>query len=175
TLSDLIGFVYSGWAAEAAATGFVNRLAEAGRRHQNRSGGEDALISIILDGENAWEYFEGGGRPFLRALYGQLQAHRELTTVTMTEACAKPGPALDGIFPGSWIDANLYIWIGHRDDQRAWDQLTAARQTLEDSGPAVEPMAREAAYEEVLIAEGSDWFWWYGDDHSSDHDAEFDD
>jgi len=174
-LSDLIGFVYSGWNADAAASDFINRLVNAGRSYRSRTGGEDALIPIILDGENAWEHFEGGGRPFLRALYGQLQAHGELTTVTMAEACARPGPVLSSIFPGSWIDANFYIWIGHRDDQRAWDQLAAARQTLDDAGASVDAAARAAAREEVLIGEGSDWFWWYGDDHSSDHDEEFDD
>ena len=70
SLSDLIGFVYAGWHAEAAAADFVNRLVEAGRRFSAASGGEEATIPIILDGENAWEHFEGGGRPFLRALYG---------------------------------------------------------------------------------------------------------
>ncbi len=174
-LSDLIGFVYSGWNPQAAASDFLDRLVVAGRRYRERTGREDATIPIILDGENAWEHFEGGGRPFLRALYGQLQAHRELTTVTMAEACARPGPGLSGIFPGSWIDANFYIWIGHRDDQRAWDQLAAARDTLAAAGAAADPAVREAAHEEILIAEGSDWFWWYGDDHSSDHDEEFDD
>ena len=69
-LSDLIGFVYAGWQAEAAAADFVHRLVEAGRRFSAASGGEEATISVILDGENAWEHFEGGGRPFLRALYG---------------------------------------------------------------------------------------------------------
>ena len=70
SLSDLIGFVYAGWHADAAAADFVNRLVEAGRRFSESSSGEEATISIILDGENAWEHFEGGGRPFLRALYG---------------------------------------------------------------------------------------------------------
>ncbi len=177
SLSDLIGFVYSGWNAEAAAADFVNRLVEAGRRYRERTGGEEATIPIILDGENAWEYFDGGGRPFLRALYGQLQAHAELTTVTMAQACERPRHDLAGIFPGSWIDANFYIWIGHADDRRGWDQLAAARRMLHDAVGAGHPGsdAWAAAREEILIAEGSDWFWWYGDDHSSDHDREFDD
>ena len=174
SLSDLIGFVYSGWNADAAAADFVHRLAEAGRRYRERTGGEEATIPIILDGENAWEYFEGGGRPFLRALYGQLQAHPDLTTVTMAQACERPRHDLAGIFPGSWIDANFYIWIGHADDRRGWDQLAAARRMLDEAAGA-DPAALAAAREEVLIAEGSDWFWWYGDDHSSDHDREFDD
>src|SRR5207302_2596948 len=127
-LSDRIGFVYAGWAADAAADDFVARLAEAGRRYEARAGGAEALISVILDGENAWEHFEGGGRPFLRALYRRLSAHPELRTVTMAEGCGKPGPELTGIFPGSWIDADFYIWIGHADDRRAWSQLADARQ-----------------------------------------------
>ena len=93
----------------------------------DRTGGEDALIPVILDGENAWEHFEGGGRPFLRALYRRLASHAELRTVTMTEACAVSTRELMTIFPGSWIDANFYIWIGHADDQRAWSQLAEAR------------------------------------------------
>ena len=80
---------------------------------------------------------------------------------------------LAGIFPGSWIDANFYIWIGHADDQRAWSQLAEAREALDTA--TVDPVALAAAREEVLVAEGSDWFWWYGDDHSSAHDLEFDD
>jgi alpha-amylase/alpha-mannosidase (GH57 family) len=172
-LSDLIGFTYAGWGADAAADDFVGRLVEGGRRYRERTGGGEALIPVILDGENAWEHFEGGGRPFLRALYQRLSHHADLRTVTMAEACTTPGPVLPGIFPGSWIDANFYIWIGHGDDRKAWSQLADARQAL-DATP-VDPPTRAAAIEEILIAEGSDWFWWYGDDHSSDHDLEFDD
>ena len=93
----------------------------------------------------------------------------------MAEATARPGPSLPSIFPGSWIDSNFYIWIGHRDDHRAWSQLVDARRALEASAGRVAPEARALAQEELLVAEGSDWFWWYGDDHSSDHDEAFDD
>src|SRR5262249_19874412 len=98
-LSDLIGFTYSSWAAEAAAGDFVSRLVDAGRRFKERTGGGEAFIPIILDGENAWEYFEGGGRPFLRALYSRLSNHPELRTVTMSEGCAQSGPTPTSIFP----------------------------------------------------------------------------
>jgi len=172
-LSDLIGFTYSGWNADDAANDFVGRLVAAGNRYRERSGGGAALIPIILDGENAWEHFPGGGRPFLRALYSRLSAQPELETVTMAEACGAPREPLSGIFPGSWIDANFSIWIGHADDQRAWAQLADARQALDAS--TADAAARAEAREEISIAEGSDWFWWYGDDHSSDQDAEFDD
>jgi len=176
SLSDLIGFTYSGWGADNAAEDFIGRLVEAGRRYRERTGGGEALIPVILDGENAWEHFEGGGRPFLRALYRRLSAHPELRTVTMGDACSLASQELAAIFPGSWIDANFYIWIGHADDQKAWSQLADARAALEEAVRAhARAEAVAAAREELLIAEGSDWFWWYGDDHSSAHDAEFDD
>jgi alpha-amylase/alpha-mannosidase (GH57 family) len=173
-LSDQIGFVYSGWPPERAADDFVDRLVAAGRRFSDRTGGGEAVIPVILDGENAWEHFPGGGRAFLRALYGRLSAHSDVKTVTMSEASAHPASVLPDIFPGSWIDGNFYIWIGHADDRTAWSQLAEARETL-DRATGVDPAALARAREEILIAEGSDWFWWYGDDHSSDHDLEFDD
>jgi alpha-amylase/alpha-mannosidase (GH57 family) len=173
-LSDLIGFTYAGWDTNDAANDFTNRLVEAGAAARAQNGGGEPTIFVILDGENAWEHFAGGGRPFLRALYQRLSTHADLRTVTMREACRPAQRLLTGIFPGSWIDANFYIWIGHQDDQRAWSQLAEARETLAAPG-AVEASALARAHEEVLIAEGSDWFWWYGDDHSSDHDLEFDD
>jgi alpha-amylase/alpha-mannosidase (GH57 family) len=172
--SDLIGFTYAGWGSENAAEDFAARLMEAGRRAAAQAGGGEPTIFVILDGENAWEHFEGGGRPFLRALYRRLAHHPELRTVTMSEACRPASETLAGIFPGSWIDANFYIWIGHQDDRRAWSQLADARAALDAAG-GVDPRALAQAREEVLIAEGSDWFWWYGDDHSSEHDAQFDD
>jgi alpha-amylase/alpha-mannosidase (GH57 family) len=174
-LSDRIGFVYSGWPSEAAAEDFTQRVVDAGRHAQSRGGGEEPTVFVILDGENAWEHFEGGGRPFLRALYHRLGSHAELRTVTMADACATPKERLSSIFPGSWIDANFSIWIGHPDDQLAWSQLADARDALDQAGASVDQDTRRRAQEEVFIAEGSDWCWWYGDDHSSDQDAEFDD
>jgi alpha-amylase/alpha-mannosidase (GH57 family) len=174
-LSDLIGFSYARWSADAAAADFVGRIVEGGRRFTSRTGGAEATIPIVLDGENAWEHFEGGGRPFLRALYRALTSNPDIRTVTMTEATAGPTGQLRGIFPGSWINGDFYIWIGHADDHRAWSQLGDARQALDSPGPGADAASQARAREEILIAEGSDWFWWYGDDHSSDHDLEFDD
>jgi hypothetical protein len=174
TLSDLIGFSYGSWSAEGAADDFIQRLTAGGRRYSERTRGGEATIFVILDGENAWEYYDGQGRPFLRALYGKLDTHPELRTVTMSEACAGATEALPSIFPGSWINADFYIWIGHPDDHRAWSQRGDARRTLDAASDAAPPPALAHAREEMLIAEGSDWFWWYGDDHSSEHDLEFD-
>ncbi len=173
-LSDLIGFTYSSWDADAAALDFANRLAEAGSRFSRRTDGEEAFIPVILDGENAWEHFDRGGRPFLRALYKGLSSHPELRTVTMSEGCTGASRRLQPLFPGSWIDGNFYIWIGHPDDQKAWNQLAEARAALDQAAAIGDAPDLAAAREEILIAEGSDWCWWYGDDHSSGHDAAFD-
>ena len=174
-MSDRIGFQYQSWDAGAAAADFVEHVRAAGRRFAAAGGGEVATVAVILDGENAWEYYDGGGRPFLRALYQSLSDAPDIETVTMSEAAAGPAQTLPSIFPGSWINGDFYIWIGHRDDHRAWDQLSDARAMFDQRVNEVEPVARDRALEELLIAEGSDWFWWYGDDHSSDHDADFDD
>src|SRR4029079_4429340 len=93
--------------------------------------GEDATVFVILDGENAWEHYEGQGRPFLRALYRRLESDPRLQTVTMADACAGAKETLPSIFPGSWINGDFYIWIGHADDHRAWSQLVDARRVLE--------------------------------------------
>jgi alpha-amylase/alpha-mannosidase (GH57 family) len=172
-LSDRIGFQYKSWDANAAADDFVGRVRDAGRRF-SASGGEVATVTVILDGENAWEYYPGGGRPFLRALYGALARAADIQTVTMAEAATAAIARLPSIFPGSWINGDFYIWIGHRDDHRAWDQVSAARAAFDAHAAGIAAADRDRALEEILIAEGSDWFWWYGDDHSSDHDAEFD-
>ena len=174
-LSDRIGFHYQSWNAEAAAADFVGRVRDAGRRFAAAGGGEVATVPVILDGENAWEYYPGGGRPFLRALYQALLDAGDIQTVTMGEAALGAAAMLPSVFSGSWINSDFYIWMGHQDDRRAWDQLSDARSTYDLRMASVPPDARDRALEELLIAEGSDWFWWYGDDHSSDHDADFDD
>ncbi len=174
-LSDLIGFTYASWAPEAAADDFIQRLLDEGRRAATRGDTADVVIPVILDGENAWEHYEGGGRPFLRALYGRLASHPDIRTVTMSEAATGATSRLPHVHPGSWINGDFYIWIGHPDDHRAWGQLAEARQAYDQATGHVGASERRRALEELLIAEGSDWFWWYGDDHSSEHDLEFDD
>jgi alpha-amylase/alpha-mannosidase (GH57 family) len=173
-LSDRIGFVYQSWEPHHAADDFVWRIRESARRFAERTPGETPVITVILDGENAWEHYVGGGRPFLRQLYGRLEAAQDIRTVTMATAADGPARPLDRLFPGSWIHADFSIWAGHRDDQRAWSQLSQARTVFDERAPFLPAAARDQAYEELLIAEGSDWFWWYGDDHSSDQDRDFD-
>ena len=172
-LSDLVGFTYQSWDAERAADDFLLHVREGGRRFRaDAPAGEMPVVSVVLDGENAWEHYAGGGRPFLRALYGALAKATDIETVPMRVAAAGPARRLPHVFPGSWINGDFYIWAGHPDDHRAWGQIAEAYASL-DAEP--DAQARARATDELTIAEGSDWFWWYGDDHSSDQDAEFDD
>ena len=171
-LSDLIGFVYSKMDASASADDFLRRIRENCAGIVNS--GHDALVPIILDGENAWEYYYRNGRPFLRELYRRISDDSRMSAVTVSEALAKlPPEPLDHIFPGSWINANFDVWIGAEEDNQAWTQLLRARQTY-DTAANVSEERRKIALEELLIAEGSDWCWWYGPEHHSDNREEFD-
>ena len=177
-ISDLVGFVYSRMGAVQAAEDFHRRIRAIGDREP---AGRTATVSIILDGENAWEYYPENGRQFLREFYRRVQNDTEIRALTVSEAvAANPNaPTMPGIFPASWINANFDVWIGHREDVRAWDLLRDAREMYErvakrgTSGATAAQLAR--AYEAVLAAEGSDWNWWYGPEHGSANDAEFDD
>ena len=174
-LSDLIGFVYQSWDADLAAEDFLARLRDAARRFSSTSqrgeDGEDATIAVILDGENAWEHYAGGGRPFLRALYGQLQAALDIETVTMTEAADGPAAGSPSHL-SRVVDQRRLLHLG-RPPRRPSRLGPAGRRAegFDEHSAQVSPERRAVAWEELLIAEGSDWFWWYGDDHSSDHDA----
>jgi alpha-amylase/alpha-mannosidase (GH57 family) len=172
-LSDLIGFEYSRMSPSDAAGHFLWRIREgAGGGTAN---GKDALVPIILDGENAWEWFEANGRPFLRELYRRISDDPQLEAVTVSEAFAKfEAQPLDHIVPGSWINANFDIWIGAEEDNVAWERLLEARRFYDAKKGSVSQRARKLAFEELLVAEGSDWNWWYGPEHGSDNRPEFD-
>jgi alpha-amylase/alpha-mannosidase (GH57 family) len=166
-LSDLIGFTYQHMNAAEAAEHFLTQI-------RNNTGGREALVPIILDGENAWDWYEANGRPFLRELYGRISDDPNLEAVTVSEALAKfETRPLQGIFPGSWINANFDIWIGAEEDNLAWELLLDARQAYDAAQNVPEDM-RRLAYEELMIAEGSDWCWWYGPEHASETRPEFD-
>jgi alpha-amylase/alpha-mannosidase (GH57 family) len=170
-LSDLIGFVYSGMDAGHAADDFLRRIRDNCR--PILAAGRDALVPIILDGENAWEYYDHNGRPFLRELYRRISDDRQMTATTVSDALARLDAApLEHIFPGSWISANFDVWIGAEEDNQAWSYLLRAR-ALYDAVIAPEEQKR-MAFEELLIAEGSDWNWWYGPEHQSANRPEFD-
>src|SRR5215469_16184655 len=134
-MSDLIGFVYMKMGAAEAADDFLRRIRDncGGILHS----GNDALVPIILDGENAWEYYYRNGRPFLRELYRRISDDPGLSAITVSEALGRFVPeSLDHIFPGSWINANFDVWIGAEEDNQAWAQLLRARQTFDSAATA---------------------------------------
>jgi alpha-amylase/alpha-mannosidase (GH57 family) len=174
-LSDLIGFVYSGVGAADAAGDFLQRI------HENCRGildsGRDALVPIILDGENAWEYYDHNGRPFFRELYHRIEMDSQMEAITVSEAFTKMQPeVLGNIFPGSWINANFDVWIGAEEDNQSWRLLLDARKAFDDAAgdASISDAKRKLAREELFISEGSDWNWWYGPEHDSENRIEFD-
>jgi hypothetical protein len=173
-LSDLVGFVYSGMPPAEAATHLIRSLKESAQPILEK--GRDALVPVILDGENAWEYYPRSGREFLRRFYDALQRDPAIEAVTVSEAIARHAtPAkLAALVPGSWINANFNVWIGAPEDNRSWDYLYQAREFFARTSPNARPEQRDLAFEEMLIAEGSDWNWWYGPEHHSANDREFD-
>ncbi len=155
-LSDLIGFEYGSWDDEGvAAIDLVNRLRELASTLP-----EDASIVIALDGENAWSHYADGGGKFLETLMGLInEAAPGLETATLDELSRRLKPkTLSQIHPGSWIHAIFATWIGHPEKTAAWDLLTLVRDKL---GPSELPPS-------MLLAEGSDWFWWLGEDNPTD-------
>jgi alpha-amylase/alpha-mannosidase (GH57 family) len=175
-LSDLIGFVYSGMPAQDAANHLIQNIKDSAQ--PVLATGKNAVVSIILDGENAWEYYPQSGREFLRRFYSALEQDEQIEPVTISEAIARHGEdnfgRLTKLVPGSWIDANFNVWIGAPEDNLAWDLLAEARDYYDRHASRVSEEQRKIAWEELLIAEGSDWNWWYGPEHHSANDRDFD-
>ena len=178
-LSDLIGFTYSKLPAEAAVRDLWGHLAAIGRAAAEVPGdpGEPPLVCLILDGENPWEHYPQSGRDFLHRLCEALERREGgVTPVLLGERlAAPPRDELPRLHAGSWIESSFRIWIGHEEDRAAWEALGATRRLWEaarDQG--LDPKLLAAARDQILIAEGSDWFWWYGDDFTTESAAEFD-
>jgi alpha-amylase/alpha-mannosidase (GH57 family) len=174
-LSDRIGFSYARYNGTEAAADLVTHMEQISRRESDH--GRNAVISIILDGENPWEAYSDGGFHFLKTLFEKLSSHSFLKASTVSGALAKvPARPLGHLATGSWINHDFRIWIGHPEDNKAWSFLRETRIAFEKvmkEGKVV-PEILERARRELFAAEGSDWFWWYGDDFQSLQSAEFD-
>ncbi len=165
-LSNLVSFTYKMQKPREAVDDFLGRLHAVADASP-----EDRLVLVALDGENPWEHYSNNGVDFLRALFTSLSSDPKVKTVTVSEGLAKIGPPrrLQKLYSGSWINHSFAVWIGHEEDRRAWDLLGRVRALL-----AAKPGAPAVAWESLYAAEGSDWFWWFGEDYSSAQDAEFD-
>ncbi len=171
-LSNAIGFIYSKWDYKDAAKDFYNKI----KKIESDINDENAIISIILDGENAWEFYRDNGVPFLKEIYSLIIDDQSLIMTTYSNYlnAQNSGRELTHIHPGSWINANYGIWIGHPEENRAWEMVADAKKVLFQKKDSVSEDSFKMAYKELLIAEGSDWFWWYGDDFYSEMSDKFD-
>ena len=190
-LADAIGFHYHSWPdSEAAAADLMVRIkSEFAARF---SGNEDRIMTIALDGENAWGDYPRDGRRFLHALYGLLETDPAVQTVTFSEYLngdssrsvsshqVREQTKVYDLFAGSWADepgsapgVDLGTWIGDEEENRAWQLLAEARHAVAESGKSSQEAPE--AYRSLYAAEGSDWYWWFGSDQYSGRDDEFDD
>lgn len=181
-ISDAFGFVYAKTAPDSAVENVLQRIVDIAQRAPE----DKVLIPIVLDGENPWEYYHDGGEQFLRGLYHALTpdspGSRTSTngmliaadTISRSLEVIPPSTRLEYLHSGSWINADFKIWLGHQEDNRGWDLLQETRARLIEAGRGLSADQARGAWEELYAAEGSDWFWWYGDDFETDYKQEFD-
>ena len=181
-LSDLIGFEYKTWNGRDAATNFIGELSAIAASAAEK---ERPVVSVILDGENAWEWYPYNGYYFLDALYGGLAGHATIRTTTYhdwLDARKRPGASPAGIrelpalTAGSWVYGNFSTWIGSLDKNRAWDLLAVAKHCFDlvIASGRLDDARKRAASEQLAVCEASDWFWWYGDYNPVEAVASFD-
>jgi len=170
-LSDLLGFVYYNMKAEDAVNDFIKHLENINNTFKD----EDTLVTIAMDGENAWEYYSNDGHDFLELLYKKLSESKFIKTTTVKDYL-KTHPQkkeIKRLAAGSWIYGEFGKWIGNPYKVRAWEYLALARQELENPKLQLGISQWELARKQIYILEGSDWFWWYGEDPNGAFDKLF--
>jgi alpha-amylase/alpha-mannosidase (GH57 family) len=184
-LSDRIGFEYSKWFGRDAAVDFSQALSAI---HDRLPHPEDAVVSVILDGENPWESYPYNGYYFLEELYGILGNHPKIELSTFAQcarrACSAPDPEaairrrgrLSRLVAGSWVYGNLATWIGSTDKNKAWDLLCDAKRAFDRAVAAgrLSEGALAAVERQLSVCEASDWCWWFGDYNPAESVASFD-
>lgn len=178
-ISDAFGFVYHKTTPESAADDVLRRV----RSLANDIPQEQGIVAVILDGENPWEHYHDGGERFLSLLFRAFEQDGlrighgirvRMETFSRALDSVPPTQRLEYLHSGSWINQDFKIWIGHQEDNRGWDLLQHTRARLVDLTPSLTAEQARAAWSELYAAEGSDWFWWYGDDFDTDYKQEFD-
>lgn len=172
-LSDRIGFRYSQMNAENAVKDFISRLHELQRLNKDGK----AVITIALDGENAWEHYPNNGNDFRKLFYMTLSKDDAIELLTPSQYIEKYGveETLNFLPTGSWVGGSLDTWIGEKEENEAWDRVAAARELLMSKKDELTPEQFEKALDALYTAEGSDWFWWYGlDQDAGNNESLFD-
>jgi len=167
-LSDLIGFTYRFWGADRAADHFVSSLQSIDQEGENRT------VFVILDGENAWEFYANNAFDFFDALYRKLSETEWCSTLGMDEIAQREARELTYLAPGSWIHGEFNTWVGHHEKTRGWELIYMTRRDYEHHKPGLDSETKASIKHHFLAAECSDWFWWYGDDHFTEFSVEFD-
>ncbi len=174
-LSDLIGFKYSNWHADDAVANLIHHLENIAESCADRP---EALVSIILDGENAWEYYPENGYHFLSALYEKLVEHEDIQLTTYSDYLAthKQRTRVEEIVAGSWVYGTFSTWIGEADKNRAWDMLVDAKKVYDRviKEGKLDEQQRHNAMMQLATCESSDWFWWVGEHNSAESVSAFD-
>ncbi len=173
-LSDLVGFHYANQNAKEAAQNFMRTVKE---RSNEWNYNFPPLVNVILDGENCWEFYPNDGHDFLKYLIEGIMNDSQLQPTTVPkyrEMYPTESPTLTSIYPGSWIAHNFRIWIGHPEDNAAWHYLRQARDEVAHRESTLDQETKDEVWKEIHICEGSDWYWWFGDENSSVHDSMFD-
>ena len=170
-LSDLIGFSYATWHADDAVSNLIHHLEEIARRCND---GSEHVVSIIMDGENAWEHYPENAYHFLHALYRRLSEHPKIELTTFSN-CLKTAPAksLPVLSAGSWVYGTLSTWIGEADKNRGWDMLGDAKRAFDVATAHLNAEQLDRARRQLAVCEGSDWFWWFGGDNPAATVADF--
>jgi alpha-amylase/alpha-mannosidase (GH57 family) len=182
-LSDRIGFEYARWPAEDAVEDLLTRILRRGQEWKAANPGEGTpVLAIIMDGENAWEYYPENGQAFLRGLYRRLAGHPELELTTFDEALGThPARSLSRLVAGSWVHGNFSTWIGDPAKNRAWELLARAKAAVDaalapllpkDGSPP--PGWAQDILRQLAVCEASDWFWWLGPDNRLQDGPAFD-
>ncbi len=172
-LSDLIGFEYSKWHADDAVADFTGHLTRIADTLGDAV--DEHVVSVILDGENAWEYYPDNGYYFLNRLYQTLAEHPHIEPTTFSSCHDAIAPRqLNHLVAGSWVYGSFSTWIGSPEKNRAWDLLVEAKKAYDEHCAAL-PAAQQQKVTRLLgICEGSDWFWWFGDYNPADSVNDFD-
>lgn len=175
-LSDLVGFTYSTWHADDAVANLVHHLENIAVSVEKNA--NQHVVSIILDGENAWEYYPENGYYFLNALYNRIASHPRLNLTTFSSCLERhvPKMPLPHVVAGSWVYGTFSTWIGDADKNRAWDILGDAKRVFDKVMVTnrLSDELRDAAEIQMAICEGSDWFWWFGDYNPGETVSDFD-
>ncbi len=173
-LSDRIGFTYSTWKPKDAIADFLHNIRLIAENMPDS--GHEYVVPIILDGENAWEYYPNNGREFLTGLYKALVQAEDIEPVTFSEFLdlRKEIPTLRNLKPGSWISGNFRTWSGDPEKNKGWDLLAQGRAILAQRQINIDRRDYDQAFKHMMIAEGSDWFWWYGEGNYTPYMEEFD-